>query len=233
LVGFFAINEKPTGSKDPYALRRAALGVLRIVLENNLRLPLKEAFNAAAMGHDKPGQIVGDELVAFFADRLKVHMREEGQRHDLIDAIFALGGEDDMLRLVMRVKALADFLAGEDGANLLSAHRRAANILRIEEKKDGTRHDGAPVATLMRAKEETVLYHWLGEVEGLVDKAIKRERHAEAMKALATLRKPVDEFFDKVKVNDDEAEVRRNRLFILNRIRATLGRVADFSRIEG
>src|SRR5262249_37556053 len=140
LAGFFAINEKPTGSKDPFALRRAALGVIRLVLENKLRMPLRPVFAEAVRSYTVAGlgapEKVAGELLAFFADRLKVHLRDKGIRHDLITAVFALGDEDDLVRLIARVEALAAFLNSDDGANLLVAYRRAANIVRIEEKKD-------------------------------------------------------------------------------------------------
>jgi glycyl-tRNA synthetase beta chain len=151
----------------------------------------------------------------------------------LIDAVFALGGEDDFVRLIARVEALRDFLGGDDGKNLLAAHRRASNILKIEEKKDSKSYDGEPKGTLFKQGEETDLYNLIAEIVKLVDKALATEKFGPAMQALATLRKPVDAFFDKVKVNAEEPEVRANRLFLLSRIRGALGRVADFSRIEG
>jgi glycyl-tRNA synthetase beta chain len=228
LVGFFAIDEKPTGSKDPFALRRAALGVIRLVLENRLRLPLATIFRQAAFGADPTG-----ELLDFFADRLKVHLREQGVRHDLIAAVFALGGEDDLVRLLARVAALAEFLASEDGANLLIAYRRASNIVRIEEKKDGRSYGEAPDPALFRQDEERALAERLAEVARLADAALKREEFGVAMAALARLRRPVDEFFDRVTVNTEETELRVNRLRLLSHIRATLNRVADFSKIEG
>jgi len=235
LVNFFAIDEKPTGSKDPFALRRAALGILRIILENKLRLPLGKvidlALEAGAPAKDKAA--LKTDLLDFFADRLKVHMREQGLAHDLIDAVFALGGEDDFIRLIARVEALRDFLGTDDGKNLLAAHRRASNILRIEEKKDGKSYDGEPKGTLFKQAEETDLHNLLFEIVKLVDKALSTEKFGPAMQALATLRKPVDAFFDKVKVNVEEADIRANRLHLLSRIRGALGRVADFSRIEG
>jgi glycyl-tRNA synthetase beta chain len=233
LVGFFSIDEKPTGSKDPFALRRAALGILRFVLENKLRLPLAQALKFATDigGHSKDGVI--DELLAFFADRLKVHMREQGLRHDIVDSVIALGGEDDFVRLIARAEAVRDFLGSDDGKNLLAAQRRASNILKIEEKKDAKSYDGEPKGTLFKQGEETDLYNLIAEIVKLVDKALATEKYGPAMQALATLRKPVDAFFDKVRVNAEEPEVRANRLFLLSRIRGALGRVADFSRIEG
>jgi glycyl-tRNA synthetase beta chain len=226
LVGFFAIDEKPTGSKDPFALRRAALGVIRIVLENRLRLPLLRSFAAARAG-GAPG------LLEFFADRLKVHLRERGVRHDLIDAVFALGDEDDLVRLVARVEALQAFLAGEDGANLLTAYRRASNIVRIEEKKDAASYDSSVDAARLVASEELQLANALDNADAGIERAVKAEDWQAAMRALAALRLPVDAFFDKVTVNVDDAALRANRLRLLSRIRRALGAVADFSRIEG
>jgi glycyl-tRNA synthetase beta chain len=233
LVAFFSIDEKPTGSRDPFALRRAALGVIRLVVENRLRLPLLGLFTAAAsqvragVGFD-----VG-ELLSFFADRLKVTLREKGVRHDLIDAVFALGGEDDLVRLLARVEALEAFLGSEDGANLLVAYRRAANILRIEEKKDGRSFDGEPDAGKLGQAEEKSLAQALAGVRADLKPLLEREAFVDAMGLLARLRGPVDAFFDKVTVNAPEADLRENRLKLLAQIRQTLNTVADFSRIEG
>jgi glycyl-tRNA synthetase beta chain len=329
LVTFFFIDEKPTGSKDPYALRRAALGSVRLVLENKLRLPLGAIFAAAIEAYflqvvsaammtagvsdqvrreadlakataaitpadtqihrvlktiyeaDEfiKSQVVAD-LLSFFADRLKVHLREQGVRHDLIAAVFAprpphppvaaatgpslsragergespspLAGEggaprsgegegavaagmveDDLVRLLARVAALDEFLKSEDGANLLTAYRRAANIVRIEEKKDGHSHNEVPDPTLLRQAEEAALAERLAEVERLSAAALAREEFGVAMAALATLRRPVDAFFDRVTVNDADSALRANRLRLLARIKATLDRVADFAQIEG
>jgi glycyl-tRNA synthetase beta chain len=231
LVGFFAIDEKPTGSKDPYALRRAALGVIRLIIENRLRLPLAELFRKAAFSGG--GESMTSDLLAFFADRLKVHLREQGVRHDLVAAVFALGGEDDLIRLLARVKALGEFLATEDGANLLVAYRRASNIVRIEEKKDKARYDANPDASLLQMAEERSVTERLGEVGRLSDAALQKEEFGVAMQALAHLRRPVDEFFSAVTVNCEDAGLRANRLRLLSQIRATLNRVADFSQIEG
>ena len=232
LVGFWAIDEKPTGSRDPFALRRAALGVIRMVLENGLRLPLKEAFALALDGYEfEAGD--DDSLLDFFADRLKVHLREQGVRHDLVQAVFALGGEDDLVRLIARVNALDGFLGSEDGANLLTAYRRAANILRIEEKKDGAAHDGAVDAGLLREDQETALADALAQAVDKIDGALNGEDFAGAMAAMAGLRRPVDQFFDAVTVNADDAALRGNRLRLLSQIRGTLHKVADFSEIEG
>jgi glycyl-tRNA synthetase beta chain len=237
LVGFFAIDEKPTGSKDPFALRRAALGVIRLILENGLRLPLDGLFRRAHGEFKVPlaadaAKTAGD-LLDFFAERLKVHLREKGVRHDLISAVFALGGEDDLVRLLARVDALEDFLASEDGANLLTAYRRAANIVRIEEKKDNRSHGGDAVATLLVATEEKGLDDRLKVVRPAVRQALEGERFVEAMAELARLRHPVDDFFDRVTVNCDEPEVRLNRLRLLSQIGGAMAAIADFSKIEG
>jgi len=238
LVGFFAIDEKPTGSKDPYALRRAALGVIRIILENRLRINLMDVFRKAEFGYSEmqaglKGVWEPADLMAFFADRLKVHLREEGVRHDLIDAVFALGGEDDLVRLVARVRALQDFLGTDDGANLIAAYKRAANILRIEEKKDDTTYTGAPDAQAFDQDEEKALGSALDAARPEIEKAIADEDFVGAMKHLAALRAPVDAFFDKVTVNADDADLRVNRLKLLNGIRSALDGVADFSKVEG
>jgi glycyl-tRNA synthetase beta chain len=236
LVGFFAINEKPTGSKDPFALRRAALGVIRLVVENGLRLPLLGLFATARKSYESlegDGATVGTDLLDFFADRLKVALKEKGVRHDLIDAVFSLGGEDDLVRLLARVDALGAFLASDDGANLLVAYRRAANIVRIEEKKDGKPVDGAPDKALLTLPEEQALASALDGVGPAVEAAIKAEDFAGAMAALARLRAPLDAFFDKVTVNADEAGLRTNRLRLLARIGSAMGGLADFSKVEG
>ena len=229
LASFFAIGEKPTGSGDPFALRRAALGVIRLILENKLRVPLRTAFQAAAPAGKDPGK----DLLAFFEDRLKVHLRERGVRHDLVAAVFALGDEDDLVRLLTRVEALQEFVSGADGANLLTAYRRAANILRIEEKKDGRTYSGLPRPDLLQAAEERKLDKALHDAALSSAAALEKEDFAAAMQALAALRGPVDQFFDKVTVNTDDTELRENRLRLLSQIRDTLNRVADFSQIEG
>ncbi|MDP1837461.1 MAG: glycine--tRNA ligase subunit beta [Reyranella sp.] len=224
LTSFWAIGEKPTGSRDPFALRRAALGIIRIVVENKIRLPLATFFKAG-------------DLMDFFADRLKVQVREKGGRHDVVDAVFALGGEDDLVRLLARVEALQAFLGTEAGKNLLTAYGRAANIVRAEEKKDkglAAMIAGAPDAALLEQTEEKAVAAALAEVERSLGPALKAEDFAGAMAAFAGLRAPVDAFFDKVTVNvTDKPELRLNRLKLLNQIRATMDRVADFSKIEG
>ena len=355
LVGFWAIDEKPTGSKDPYALRRAALGVIRLVISNAVRAPLKrvfcqalilalyfsfrpehgylelaaiwdpQTFNGESEWNDPPykwllnsdgfidrhrkeigmhqisdpdlggeddaeeytARVVAYEefrrrldhlekvagpfifedvpgldprisavtnalqqlstepffnfatekfaadLLAFFADRLKVQLREQGARHDLVDAVFALEGQDDLLMIVRRVEALAAFLDTDDGKNLLAGTKRASNILAIEEKRDKRSFDGAPDAALYREDQEAALAFVIAVAEEEASRAVAREDFAEAMSVMATLRPAVDAFFDKVKVNDDDPKVRENRLKLLNQIRAATRAVADFSRIEG
>jgi glycyl-tRNA synthetase beta chain len=236
LTGFWAIDEKPTGSKDPYALRRAALGVIRIVLENDLRLPLNDLTRAALQKwrlltpHGSAD--VQASLLVFFADRLKVHLRDQGARHDLVDAVFALGG-DDLLMIVQRVEALGLFLDTEDGEHLLTGTKRAINILRIEEKKDSCSYDQPPDASLLKQPEEMALAKTVDEVERAAAAAVAKEDFESAMAEMARLRAPVDAFFDHVTVNTDDPALRQNRLRLLNRIRSTTRTVADFSKIEG
>ncbi|RAU21414.1 glycine--tRNA ligase subunit beta [Paramagnetospirillum kuznetsovii] len=237
LVGFFGIDEKPTGSKDPFALRRAALGVIRLIVENGLRVSLLALFAEGHKSFESPlsadAASVGADLLAFFADRLTVALKEKGVRHDLINAVFSLGGEDDLVRLLARVDALDAFLKSDDGANLLVAYRRAANIVRIEEKKDGTTFTGHADVQLLRQDEEKALEHALTDVGQSVKNALATEDFASAMAALAKLRRPLDAFFDKVTVNADEASLRVNRLRLLAHIGSTMGQLADFSRVEG
>jgi glycyl-tRNA synthetase beta chain len=230
LAGFFAIDEKPTGSKDPFALRRAALGGIRLIVENKLRLPLGDAFAKAAGLY--PGLGAPDGILDFFADRLKVHLREGGVRHDLVSAVFALGGEDDLVRLLARVTALQSVLSTDEGVNLLAGVRRAGNIVRAEEKKDGAAHDGGTDDGLLAQDEEKALSQALIVAEDGADKALADEDFEAAMAALASLRGPVDAFFDKVTVNDDDPAVRRNRLALLARVGSAAHRIADFSKIE-
>ncbi|MDA9408383.1 MULTISPECIES: glycine--tRNA ligase subunit beta [unclassified Bradyrhizobium] len=235
LVGFWAIDERPTGSKDPYALRRAALGVIRLIAENALRLSLLKVAAAALAGLSvKPADAekLPSDLLAFFADRLKVQLREQGARHDLVDAVFALGGQDDLLMIVRRVDALGKFLDTDDGKNLLAGTKRASNILSIEEKKDKRTFHGAPDAALYSLAEEKALAKAIGEVTTEASAAVAKEDFAAAMRAMAKLRPPVDAFFDKVRVNDDDPKVRENRLKLLNEIRSATRAVADFSKIQ-
>jgi glycyl-tRNA synthetase beta chain len=263
LFGFWAIDEKPTGSKDPYALRRAALGVIRIVLDNRLRVSLVDLFAATrnawkADGNKAVAQGVeqwinqkqpesireivwaaydaysGSLIRDFFADRLKVQLRNQGARHDLIDAVFALPGQDDLLLVVRRVEALGRFLDTEDGKNLLMGYRRAANILRAEEKKDGAgafagRHD--PALLVLSAEKD--LADTLAAAGAAARERASREDFEGAMRALATLRAPVDAFFLDVTVNADDADLRLNRLRLLNELREAMHGVADFSEVAG
>lgn len=231
LTGFWTIDEKPTGSKDPFALRRAALGVIRLIIENGLRVPLLEVFDAAQK--DFEGDCDTGDLLAFFADRLKVHLREKGVPHDHIDAVFSLGGEDDLVRLLARVEALGAFLKSEDGGNLLVAYKRAANIVRIEEKKDGQSYEGEYRAEALIEKEEKTLASNLDQAAASAKAALDNEDFTAAMSAIAELRRPVDDFFDRVTVNAEDADLRVNRLNLLSHIDRTLDRVADFSKIEG
>ena len=236
LAGFWAINEKPTGSKDPYALRRAALGVIRLVINNEIRFPLGPISQSAFASHVTAGYGMGDQVVdllPFFADRLKVQLRDQGARHDLVDAVFSLGGQDDLLMVVRRVEALGKFLETDDGKNLLAGIKRASNILSIEEKKDKRAFDGAPDPSLYKLDEEKALAKAIDQVKSEAGSAVAKEDFAGAMSAMAKLRPAVDAFFDKVKVNDDEPKVRENRLKLLNEIRAATRAVADFSKIEG
>jgi glycyl-tRNA synthetase beta chain len=221
LVGFWKIDEKPTGSKDPYALRRAALGVIRIVLDNSLRLHLAKISG------------VTSDLLSFFADRLKVQLREQGARHDLVDAVFALEGQDDLLMVVRRVDALGKFLDTDDGKNLLAGYKRATNIIRIEEKKDKREYTGAPDAKRYQLPEEKALAEAIDVAKKEASAAIGKEDFAAAMRAMAKLRPRVDAFFDKVTVNVDDKALRENRLRLLNEIREATRAVADFSKIEG
>jgi glycyl-tRNA synthetase beta chain len=261
LVGFWAIDEKPTGSKDPFALRRAALGVISIVLTENIRLPLLSVLQIALQqygeariygpeskfppGMDKMSvieqnkirRLIAKDLLSFFSERLKVTLREQGARHDLVDAVFALGGQDDLVLIVRRVEALGKFLDTEDGKNLLAGYRRATNIIRIEEKKDAREYVGKPDPSLYRQDEERMLSSAIGIAMQEAAAAVSREDFEEAMRAMAKLRPFVDAFFDKVTVNvsvgSDKQELRENRLRLLNEIREATRAVADFSRIEG
>ncbi len=230
LAAFFAVGEVPTGSGDPYALRRAALGVIRILRENRLRLPLRAVFDAA--GHGLPAPVPAVALLAFIADRLRVQLRAEGARHDVLAAVFAAGADDDITRLLARTDAVAAFLATPDGANLLTASRRAANILRIENKRDGP-HAGPPDTALLQQAEEQALSAALDAAEPAVETSIAAERYADAMTALAALRQNLDAFFDQVTVNAPDPALRRNRLLLLARVPVAMGRAADFSQIEG
>lgn len=233
LFGFFAHGMKPTGSKDPYALRRAGLGIIRLIVENRLRLPLRELFKAEDWERLFESNSVGyvdpsEELVDFIIDRLKVQQREAGVRHDLIDAVFALGGEDDLVRLLARVKALQAFVATQEGINLLAGYKRAANIL-----KTAPGVDSAPLVPAELADQEISLKSALDAAEPKATMAVDVEDFEGAMAALATLRVPIDAFFDGVMVNDPDPQKRAYRLGLLARFRDAVHRVADFSKIEG
>jgi glycyl-tRNA synthetase beta chain len=230
LVGFWAIDEKPTGSKDPYALRRAALGVIRILLDNKLRLKLRSVIDV-----DSQNPALANDLLSFFFDRLKVQLRDLGARHDLVDAVLAQHGEghDDLLLIVRRVEALGKFLSTDDGKSLLAGVKRATNILRIEEKKDGKTYHGKPDNHLYLQPEERQLAAAINAVKEEAAKAVAREDFEGAMAVIAKLRPDVDAFFDKVTVNVEMADRRENRLKLLNEIRAATAAVADFSKIEG
>jgi glycyl-tRNA synthetase beta chain len=256
LTGFFAIGEKPTGSKDPYGLRRAALGVIALVLENKLRLPLRSLFAAAfaqANFVERRDEPVGgpdelfDELMSFFSERLKVYLRERGARYDLIDAVFALPGQDDLLLIVSRVAALGRFLDTEDGTNLLAGYRRATNIVRAEEKNDGAgAFDGAFDPSLIQGQWENHLWGVINNISVEIPEHLRfaferigRPEFAgqtpfeDAMECLSSLRPPVDLFFENVTVNDEDPGLRLNRLRLLNELRWLMHRVADFSKIVG
>jgi glycyl-tRNA synthetase beta chain len=240
LVGFWAIDEKPTGSKDPYALRRAALGVIRIVLDRRIKVGLRGLVEShfknsyGAQYTDVADQI--DTLMHFFDNRLEVQLREEKVRHDLVDAVLSNGSlvrGGLLTSIVDRIAALGKFLDTDDGRNLLAGTKRAENILRIEEKKDGRDYGGGALdPALYKLAEEKTLATAIDEVKVEAGAAVAREDFAGAMSAMAKLRPAVDAFFDKVKVNDDDPKVRENRLKLLNEIRAATRAVADFSRIE-
>ena len=284
LAGFWTIDEKPTGSKDPYALRRAALGIIRIILENKLRLritPIAESASRPILARrhhislgkdeveeesiasrliaevlhrwtnsiastakrddahahvpdiDAVGHELATDMLGFFADRLKVHLREGGARHDLVDAVFSLA-QDDLLIIVRRVEALAKFLDTQDGKNLLAGYKRATNIIRIEEKKDNKSYTGAPDPKAYKQDEERALADAIAEAKTQAAAAVEAEDFTAAMAAIAKLRPFVDAFFDKVTVNvQDDAKSRENRLKLLNEIREATGAVADFSKIGG
>jgi glycyl-tRNA synthetase beta chain len=243
LVGFWTIDEKPTGSKDPYALRRAALGVIRIVLISNLELSPRGMFEMHVRRFrpemsDPAISNAGDSFVDFFDERLKVQLREQGARHDLVDAVLDVGsGEAGLVSIVRRVEALGKFLDTEDGKNLLAGYKRATNIIRIEEKKDGHRYIDRPDQARYRQGEEEALARAIDTVREKASGAVQREDYEAAMREMAKLRPYVDAFFDKVTVNVAEGaekkELRENRLKLLNQIRVATEAVADFSRIEG
>ncbi|MBL6852425.1 MAG: glycine--tRNA ligase subunit beta [Alphaproteobacteria bacterium] len=284
LTDFFAVDEKPTGSSDPFALRRAALGFIRTVLENKTRLNVFSLVRAifdkslkinsmlrndggdhqlvmevrfhrflvassvqqrtTPFGHEEHDRErlkyrdfvfkhISEGLLAFLADRMAVALRDRGTRYDLVNAVFSLGDQDDLVRLVARVEALQAFLKSDDGANLLAGYKRAANILKVEEKKDDHRYGGEVIEDQLAEPQEKALFAALTAAKGAIAPALEREDFAGAMREMAGLRAPVDAFFDKVKVNADDKIVRTNRLNLLAALRATLHQVADFSKIEG
>jgi glycyl-tRNA synthetase beta chain len=226
LTGFWAIDEKPTGSKDPFALRRAALGVIRLVLGNGVRAKLGWLFAKAQQDVD------GDNLLSFFHDRLKVHLRDQGVRHDVIDACLAMPGNDDLVLLVNRATALSDFLKSDDGENLLQGFRRANNILTAEEKKDGVSYELDPDPKFADHASETALFDALNIATPEITKAVEGEDFGAAMTQMASLRAPIDAFFEAVQINTDNQIIRRNRLCLLHQIRSTVGQVVDLTRIE-
>jgi glycyl-tRNA synthetase beta chain len=248
LTGFWAIFEPPTGSKDPYALRRAALGVIRIVLDNEIRINLRKIFHSRLTGWfesltprvhkftseqiSESSKAASSDLLAFFADRLKVQLRDQGARHDLVDAVFSLC-QDDLLMIVRRVDALGKFLDSDDGKNLLAGYKRATNIIRIEEKKDKREYTGAPEPQKYELPEEKALAEAIDVAKKEASAAVAKEDFSAAMLAMAKLRPRVDAFFDKVTVNVDNKGLRENRLKLLNEIREATRSVADFSKIEG
>ena len=227
LTGFWAIDEKPTGSKDPFALRRAALGVIRLVLSNDLRLSLQETFEKA--NPDANAQ----DLLAFFHDRLKVFLKDQNIRHDVIDAVLAMGGNDDLTLVVKRAQALEATLKTEDGANLIQGYKRAANILAQAEEKDGVEYSFGAEIKFAETDEERALFAALEAAEATIAPAMKDEDFAAAMSAMASLRAPIDAFFTAVQVNAESEIVRRNRLNLLSKIRQICLAVADLAKIEG
>ncbi|RLJ60166.1 glycyl-tRNA synthetase beta chain [Litoreibacter meonggei] len=252
LTGFWAIDEKPTGSKDPFALRRAALGVIRLVLENQIRIPLEglivrkfDQLAAFPIGlivggkgegpsglDDMVGQVSSD-LLSFFHDRLKVFLKDKGIRHDIIDACIAMPNNDDLTLLVKRAEALSEALRTDDGENLIQGFKRANNILSAEEKKDGVSYELDPNIKFAEGDEEKVLFAALDTADAIIKPAMEQGKFAEAMHAMAQLRGPIDAFFEAVQVNDENQIVRRNRLCLLHRIRTICGGVADLTKIEG
>ena len=264
LVGFWAIDETPTGSKDPYALRRAALGIVSILITNAISIRLrnillqpsidrvatlrrrdldalsgqareeKEIFQGVLQAPEEEGRKNASSLLFFLADRLKVYLRDKGARHDLIDAVFALPGQDDLVLVVRRVEALGSFLDGEDGRNLLAGYRRAANILKAEEKRDGAgAFEGFHDAALFALSEERDLADVLARVSGEVAERAGAEDFEGAMRSLSSLRSPVDAFFERVTVNAEDAALRLNRLRLLAALRRTMQAVADFGCVSG
>jgi len=250
LVGLFAIDEKPTGSRDPYALRRAALGVIRIILENKLRIPLKLMLEKAISKYpeaifklsdkdkqpEKPQakqERILRELMEFFADRLRASLKEKDVRHDIIEAVFNDGNEDDFTRLVNKARALSLLLASQDGVNLIAAYKRATNIVQIEEKKDKMQYRAQPVASLLVEESEKKIFNLFGDLKPIINDGMRHEKFEVVMQELAKLRMPVDDFFENVQVNCEDLSLRKNRLLLLAQFREFLDNVANFSKIEG
>ena len=236
LTGFWAIDEKPTGSKDPFALRRAALGVIRLILSNALRLDLRalrQIGDSAIPAALKSGAGNDDSLLSFFHDRLKVFLKDQGIRHDLIDACLAMPGHDDLTLLVKRAEALAAFLKTEDGPNLLAGFKRANAILSQAEAKDGVEYSYGADLKFAETDVERALFAALDRTEATITPAVQTEDFAAAMSAMATLRAPIDAFLDATQINTDNAILRRNRLNLLHRIRAICSGVADLTKVEG
>lgn len=231
LTGFWAIDEKPTGSKDPFALRRAALGVIRLVLSNGVTMPLLTSFSLK-VDDSSEFEELSQNLLGFFHDRLKFFLRDQGIRHDVIDACIAMEGNDDLTLLVKRARALEDFLKSEDGTNLLQGFKRANNILTQAEDKDGVEYSYGADVKFAEDESEKTLFAALEANEGAISAAIEAEDFAAAMGGMAALRAPLDAFFEAVQVNSDKDVVRRNRLNLLSQIRKICGQVADLSRIE-
>ena len=227
LVGFFAIDEKPTGSKDPFALRRASLGIIRLITENNIRIDLDQVILKSASSYDLNFEI--DDLLKFFWDRLKVYAKDRNIRHDIIGAEFNW----DFVKMLSKAEALQNFVVTDDGENLLAGYKRAVNILKAEENKDGVNFDGDIVLDQLTMEEEKTLFATLNDVTVKTSDALKREEFEIAMTALARLRTPIDAFFDKVTVNSDNKSERESRLQLLSHIRTTMNSVVEFSKIEG
>jgi glycyl-tRNA synthetase beta chain len=237
LAGFWAIEEKPTGSRDPFALRRAALGIIRLIADNDVVLPLlpeitRQLAQFGAAGDTAAIDAKALDLLAFFHDRLKVMLRDAGARHDLVDAVITQT-TDDLLQIMRRAAALADFLATEDGANLLAGYRRAANILAAEEKKDGVVFAGIVDRAALQSDDEIALARAVEIAAASTPQKVESGNYAGAMSSMAELRAPVDKFFETVLVNDPDPALRANRLNLLAKLRDTMQLVADFSKVAG
>ena len=233
LVGFWTINEKPTGSKDPFALRRAVLSGMRLILENGLRIPLLAIFRKSAALYHSSETFDAFSLLRFFTDRLKTHLQEKSVRHDLVAAVLSSGQDDDLVRLRSRVYALVNFIDTQDGMNLLVAHRRAISIVRIEKEKNGLTYNEPVDVTLLGESAECALEAQLVAVAKICNDAIKAEQFHYAMQALSQLRVPIDRFFNTVTINSNNSRLKENRLRLLSHIGTVMGTVADFAKIEG